>query len=305
MKLAPVGGRWLRVVLAGAAVIVVLLGGYLIFVRPLLSVSTPTGASATDQAGVPHRPAPGTPGAQSGPGPNPPVSTSAVKMPTGDLPGWHQVLADDFNGNVLGRNWFAYEGQPDGDPGGYFATSHVSVGGGLLTISGYQDPARRNIYATGGVSNVDAFAQSNGRYEVRFRMDQGKGIAYVLLLWPASNTYPPEIDFAEDNGRDRSRMYASLHPPGGGKAQSRTVDGDFSQWHTAGLEWTPNTLVFTLDGKEWGRITGNGVPTQKMTLAMQTQAWYCGHGWEACPDASTPARVDLVIDWAVAYEWTG
>jgi hypothetical protein len=34
---------------------------------------------------------------------------------------------------------------------------------------------------------------------------------------------------------------------------------------------------------------------------MQSQAWPCGT-WEGCPNSSTPAQVNLEIDWIVAYK---
>jgi beta-glucanase (GH16 family) len=293
--------------LVAAAVVVVLGAAYVAVIRPLSSI-TPEVAPAPSEPGAgPHRPQAGATASASAAAPGatgqpPQGGPSGMAMPTGDLPGWRQTLADDFTTTVLGPQWYTYNGQPDGDPGGFFLPSHVSVGGGQLTISAFPDPAHGGIYVTGGVST--RAAQTYGRYEVRFKMAQGKGIAYALLLWPESNVYPPEIDFAEDNGRDRTKMYASLHPASGGKTISRNVGGDFSQWHTAGLEWTPGKLVLTLDGQEWSRITGP-VPTEGMTMALQTPAWYCGHGWEACPDATTPPQVNLDIDWVVSYDRTG
>jgi len=224
---------------------------------------------------------------------------SGVAMPEGDLPGWRQVLADDFDRDRLGDDWFAYTGQPEGDPGGWFEPSHVSVGDGLLTIGAWREPARDDIYVTGGVSNQNRLMQTYGRYDVRFRMDRGTGIAYALLLWPRGDALLPEIDFAEDNGRNRDLLYASLHQPGG--VTTNTVAADFTQWHTAGVEWRPGELVFTLDGRPWSRLTGDQVPSEPMGLALQSQAWYCGHSWEACPDATTPARVDLQVDWVAVY----
>ena len=230
--------------LVAAAVVVVLGAAYVAVIRPLSSIQPEPVPSISQPGAGPHRPqaAATAASASAGAAGQPPQGgPSGAAMPTGDLPGWHQTLADDFTQTALGPSWSAYDGQPDGDPGGYFLPSHVSVGGGQLTISAFKDPARGGIYATGGVST--RAAQTYGRYEVRFRMAQGKGIAYALLMWPEYNVYPPEIDFAEDNGRDRTKMYASLHPAAGGKSISRNVAGDFSQWHTAGLEWTPGKLV--------------------------------------------------------------
>ncbi len=73
-------------------------------------------------------------------------------MPIGDVPGWHQVLADDFTGTTLNTsNWGAYSGQPGGGPAGWWDPSHVVVKGGLLTLKGYKDPAAKaGVFVTGG-----------------------------------------------------------------------------------------------------------------------------------------------------------
>ncbi|WP_432906158.1 glycoside hydrolase family 16 protein [Micromonospora matsumotoense] len=253
----------------------------------------------------PHRaPAPGPTGPTRSPPPPPAtVTPSGARLPQGDLPGWRQIFTDDFSGPVLDDRWFAYQGQPDGDPGGYFDPAHVSVTGGALVIGGWPEPGRGGRYVTGGVSNRQVVSRTYGRFDIRFRMDRGTGIAYALLLWPASNDYPPEIDIAEDNGRDRSRMYGVLHPVQG-RPVEQNVPGDFTRWHTAGLEWTPDRLVFTLDGQPWATLSGDQVPDEPMALALQSQAWYCGHTWEACPDQTTPPRVDLQVDWVAIYELT-
>ena len=40
---------------------------------------------------------------------------SGQAMPLGDIPGWHQVFADDFSGTTLNTsNWYPYSGQPGG-----------------------------------------------------------------------------------------------------------------------------------------------------------------------------------------------
>ena len=57
------------------------------------------------------------------------TSPSGQAMPIGDIPGWHQVFADDFNGTTLNTsNWGPYSGQPGGDTAGWWSPSHVVVG---------------------------------------------------------------------------------------------------------------------------------------------------------------------------------
>jgi beta-glucanase (GH16 family) len=229
-------------------------------------------------------------------------------MPTGNLPGWRRVFADDFTGNALNAQWKSYWGVPGGDPGGFFDPTHVTVTGGQLVISAFKDPtdnqydAGPNAYVTGGVSTSPSFAQTYGKYLVRFKFDAGVGIAHAILLWPATDTWPPEIDFSEDNGANRQSTSATVHYGPHNTQVQRSHPVDLTQWHTLGVEWTAGRLVYTLDGKTWATLTNANVPSVPMNLDIQTQSWACGTStWEQCPNATTPARSNLAVDWAVAY----
>jgi beta-glucanase (GH16 family) len=230
-------------------------------------------------------------------------SPSGVAMPVGNLPGWRQVLADDFTGATLDSSrWRLYWGQPGGDPGGWFDPNHVSVSKGQLVISGYRDRADGGKWATGGISDSPGLVQTYGKYLVRFRFDAGQGIAHAILLWPADNSWPPEIDFSEDNGSNRQTAYGTLHYGANNTQVQSHLAVNLTQWHTLGVQWTPGSLVYTLDGRAWASVKNAQVPSIPMTLDIQTQAWACGTStWEQCPSASTPSHVNLYVDWAVAY----
>jgi beta-glucanase (GH16 family) len=68
-----------------------------------------------------------------------------------------------------------------------------------------------------------------------------------------------------------------------------------------GVEWTPGKLVYTLDGRPWATVRSRHVPAEPMEFDMQSQAGTCGVAYAPCPDASTPAHVDLQVDWVAAY----
>jgi beta-glucanase (GH16 family) len=232
------------------------------------------------------------------------LAPSGQALPTAVPAGWKLAFADDFTGTKLGSKWFAYGGQPGGDPGGYWATSHVQVSGGELQLKGYRDPKYGNKFVTGGVSMLHGFTQTYGKYLVRFRADQGQGVSYVALLWPATNTWPPEIDFAEDNGvAARPTTQAAIHYSAAGKNNQIVAKKDvtLTAWHTLGVEWTKGTVRYTLDGQVWATSVSTHVPSVPMALDLQSQAWNCGHTWEHCPSASTPAEVDMDVDWVVVY----
>ena len=237
------------------------------------------------------------------PSPTPTATSTPAPMPTAPSPGWREVFADDFTGRALDLdNWFTYDGQPAGDPGGWFDTTHVALSDGNLVISGYQDPADGGRWVTGGVCSKPALVQTYGKYLVRFRFDAGAGIAHAILLWPANNSWPPEIDFSEDNGADRQTTYATLHYGSSDTQMQHQTSVDLTQWHTLGVEWTSGRIAYTLDGAVWATVTGASVPAVPMVLDIQTQAWSSGTStWERGTDSTTPAHVNLYVDWVVAY----
>lgn len=226
-------------------------------------------------------------------------------MPVGNIPGWRQVLADGFNGSTLNTNlWRRYGGQPGGDPGGWWDPSHVSVSNGTLTISGYRDPDDGGKWTTGGITSVPGLVQTYGKYLVRLRLDAGIGIAHALVLFPADNRWPPEVDFSEDSGNGRSTTQATVHYGRDDEMLSKIIGVDLTRWHTLGVEWTPGRLRFTLDGGVWFQ-TVREVPIVPMALAIQTQAWPCIGTWGRCPDATTPRAVNMYVDWVAAYAPAG
>lgn len=223
-------------------------------------------------------------------------------MPVGNIPGWRQVFTDDFSGGAVDDGkWHLYGGMPGGDPAGWFDPRHVTVSNGTLVISAYRDQHDGGRWATGGLSSSVGLVQTYGKYLVRFRLDQGVGVAFAALLWPADNSWPPEIDFAEGNGNGPFATFATLHY---GKQNTHWAAGlpdvNLTQWHTLGVEWTPGKLQYTIDGRIWKTMESNAVPAIPMVLDLQTQTWPCG-SWARCPDASTPDVVRMYVDWVVAY----
>jgi hypothetical protein len=233
---------------------------------------------------------------------------SGVPMPNVPPAGWVPAFSDDFTGTSIAadKGWFTYSGNgPSGDTAAGWDPSHLVEGGGELKIEGYKDPtdttAPAGAYITGGLKT--RFSQTYGKYEVRFRMDQGKGISLAVLLWPADGGWPPEVDFAEDNGASpRTLNTATLHYGADNSTIPHSLSVNMTQWHTLGVEWLPNSLTYTIDGKAWATVTGSEVPDTPMTLGIQTEAYGCRNtNWEQCPDSTTPAEVDMDVDWVAAY----
>ncbi len=212
------------------------------------------------------------------------------------LPGYSQSYVTDFSGSSLPAGWVPYSGKPMSDPGAQFGTAHVVVSGGLLQLNTWRDPQYNNTWVTGGLSQ-SAVTNTYGAYFVRSRLT-GAGPTGVELLWPADNSWPPEIDFSETAG-DTSSLTATVHfgPASINHIDQRALGNiDMTKWHTWGVVWTPTEITYTVDGNAWGSIAvGTEIPNIPMTLDLQQQTW-CDSGW-ACPSAPQ----SMLVDWVAEY----
>jgi hypothetical protein len=136
------------------------------------------------------------------------------------------------------------------------------------------------------------------------RIDKGNGIKFVTLLWPRAEHWPPEIDFAEDGGGQRKAITSTVIWGTAADKQQQQIraEADFSDWHTVSVEWSPKKVVFLLDGHVTGTVTDDRavIPHEPMWLGIQTEQVACSQ-WTTCVDSTTPANVDMQIDWAAQY----
>jgi hypothetical protein len=232
-----------------------------------------------------------------------PVGTLQSSEPSGMAPpglnalkGYVRIYVNDFLGTKVPSGWDVFTGQPGGDPGGQFASSHVVVSGGMLELNAWKDPKYGDNWVTGGLSDY-AESQTYGAYFVRSRVT-GAGPNEVELLWPLSNVWPPEIDFNESGG-SLSSTGATVHFTSANSIAQRTEITNQSEWHTWGVVWTPKKILFILDGEVWGSINvAYAIPDVPMTLDLEQRA-ECELGRQ-CPTQP----VSMLVDWVAEYSAT-
>jgi hypothetical protein len=193
------------------------------------------------------------------------------------VPGWQLTYSTDFPGDSLPSGWYAYNGEPGGDPYGNWDSSNVTVSGGAMHL--LATPS-----AQGGVQFYNN-PQTYGMYLVRMKGDYEPNldINNLAILWPAAQgVWPPEVDFFQDLGGTRQNFSASLHPGPSGNGgccvvSSPTQDNDGTAWHTYGVQWTPSTITYTIDGRVWATVStsslysGTQWPDIPMNLTLQSQ----------------------------------
>jgi len=237
---------------------------------------------------------------------------SGQPMPRGNLPGWHQVLADNFDQTVpighfpgaVAATWGRT--YPDGlkdtsKLGRYEPTKVVSIGDGVMNI---------HVHTQDGVHMVAAVLPSihgaqgsdggllYGRYSLRLRSTPSSGYKLAVLLWPDSEDWPTdgEIDFPEAVHLDVP-ILAYLHHQEGtslndqvGFASTVTLQ----QWHTATLTWLPTGVTFQIDGQVIGTAYAR-IPNTPMHMIIQAETAIGG------PVPTPTEAADIQIDWLTIY----
>lgn len=221
------------------------------------------------------------------------LSGMSLPSPTA-MPGYTMTFSTDFPGNNVPAGWDRYRGVPQGDRGAEFATDHVVVSDGLLRINTWRDPHYQNHWVTGGVCQCNT-PHTYGAYFVRSRVTGG-GATSVQLLWPASNTWPPEVDFNENAGQINSTT-STVHFGPTNMIDQRKVFINMTKWHTWGIIWTPRSIKYTVDGVVWGSIdVADEIPDVPMRLDLQQQT-FCTEG-NFCPSAP----VSMLVSWVAEYQ---
>lgn len=262
------------------------------------------------------------------PAPDPP---SGENMPAGDLPGWKQIFADDFNVDVaLGDfpravrdKWDAYpypwrdtKGQRTQNPeigGWYYPEKTVSINDGMMRVwlhTEFIDNAHRRLVAAPvprlyGSNVPGVTGQLYGRYAIRFRADMVNGYKTAWLLWPDSGIHPRdgEIDFPEGNLTEEIKGFMHWQNAIRGDQQYYALSGQsYYDWHTAVIEWEPDRVAFYLDGELMTNASNfssewfDKIPNTPMHWVIQT---------ETRLDNIQPTTADqgyVEIDWVVAWE---
>jgi hypothetical protein len=243
------------------------------------------------------------------------VQTSQVpeRMPRGDLPGWKQTGAQDFDSpapagrieEVYGNAMRGYSGFVDSSGHGtYTPDSVLSVADGKLDYYLHFAEGRPRVAS---VIPFGYEGQTYGRYSIRFRYESMPGYKIAFLLWPSSDNWNEgEIDWPE-GGLD-GPLYGGSAIKGSLKEDGMDFDPperDYSpsgpgQWHVATTEWTPGKAKWYLDGHLVGQTRmASGVPDTPMRWTLQA---------ETADRASSdfPARETaghLQVDWAVQYAY--
>ncbi len=170
-------------------------------------------------------------------------------------------------------------------------------------------PANRTHFS-GLISSVNSFTFTHGYAEARVQVPAGQG------LWPAfwqlTHKYvedAPEIDIMESLGQfpnevnhtmhyfDTSNNWALVSTP-----TYKTTGADFTaDFHVYGMQWSPESVAWFVDGVEVERIDHSEftIPKQAMYILANLAV---GGTWPGSPNETTNFPADLQIDYIRVYQ---
>jgi beta-glucanase (GH16 family) len=238
---------------------------------------------------------------------------SVVPCLAQDKPGWKLTFHDEFDGASLDPSKWNPR-----DPWGRVRNNELQayvedafrLHDGMLHIvaekrSASYDGAVRQ-YTSGMMSTYRKFAQQYGWFEVRARLPKGNGLWPAFWMLPEPLGWPPEIDVMENLAQDTRVAYFTNHFTGsdgkhGSKGSGKIATPDLSaDFHTFAVEWTPEAIVWYLDGVEKFR-SAVGVPHQPMYLLLNLAV---GGAWPVPPDETTAFPASFQVDYVRVYAKT-
>lgn len=240
------------------------------------------------------------------PAPNPTTNTNSQ---------WQLTFSENFSGTQLnqskwniGPDW----GRINGEEQAYVPEA-IRISGGMLRIYAERIPTwyhgQTMPFRSGMITTKGKFSQTYGKFELRCKLPKGNG--YWPAMWileerPAA--LQKEIDVMETVGNLPTLASFNFHH----LDNNDNHKSYYSQWwgpdftagfHTYAMEWSPNRLVWYVDGVERNRIENGFVPNRNMYILLNLAV---GGGFPNAtntpPDATTPQKSALVVDYVRVYK---
>ena len=236
------------------------------------------------------------------------------------------VWSDEFNGASLDLSKWTYDtgnGKTNGNVGWgnheleFYTTNtaNIYVTNGFLHIRAMIQDTNTwegNFhYTSGRIKTQGLFNKTYGRIEWRASLPAGTGFWPALWAlgtdidsvgWPACG----EIDVVENNGANPTFVQGSLHYSGGGP--TATTSDTITNFHVYDLDWTNNSISWSVDGVVYETQTGWVGQTTAfnqpffflMNLAVGGD--YLGDPSTNSIDPNMPG--EMVIDYMRVYDYT-
>lgn len=242
---------------------------------------------------------------------SPHASVRIVNVDYGNL-----VWSDEFSTAPLNTAFWNYElganGWGNNELENYTnSVENVHIDSGYLHITALNPSG--SSYTSGRITTKSKKEFTYGRFEIRARLPEGKGLWPALWMlganfssvgWPKCG----EIDIMELLGNTPNLVYGAVHWDSNGHL-SRTGQfslpaGKFSTgFHKFTLVWTPNSMIWYVDNQRFfyqGRSEISAFPFDLPKFFIFNVA--VGGNWPGSPDGTTLFPQHMIVDYIRVYQ---
>lgn len=233
------------------------------------------------------------------------------------------VWSDEFDGPELDLSKWWTEHSTYGTGGGSihcYVPDNVTLQNGMVLLTARAESVTcpdgtPRSYTSGMIRTEGLASFTYGRIEVRLRAPEGQGLWSAAWMGPETRAYGAwpasgEIDLIEILGDQVNLGVSSLHwADEAGQPDKATAEVDLSDgFHTYAVTWTPDEIVWDVDGEIHHRVDSWRVPDGAQFPAPFDQPFAIrlnlavGGNWPGDPTADTPLPSSLEIDWVRVYE---
>ncbi|NIK76221.1 beta-glucanase (GH16 family) [Paenibacillus castaneae] len=261
-------------------------------------------------------------------------SVGATSLGNTDNSQWTLVWNDEFNSSMLDESKWNYT-TGGGGYGNHELQNYtnrpenVRIENGNLIIEARKEIYQGNQYTSGKLETKAKGDWKYGRYEVRAKLPEGKGMWPAIWMMPSSqNVYggwpvSGEIDIMEFLGHDPSTVYGTIHfgnpwTHTGGNYTLPNNQKFSDDFHTFSMEWSPGEFKWYVDGilyltkNDWFS-KDNNKPSDYPFPAPFDQLFYLqlnlavGGDWPGNPDATTDwtKPKQMLVDYVRVYSFDG
>ena len=230
---------------------------------------------------------------------------------------YNLVWSDEFNGASLdSTNWnvevtsTVYNNELEA-----YTANNVAVANGTLILSAQKQSSGGKSYTAGRINSQDKRYYVYGKIEASIKMPLGQGFwpAFWLLPQVDSSSYT-ELDIMEAIGQFPGQFTGTCYPGGNvdsppgwqGTYKFPTGSNFYSAFHTYGVEWTPGSMAFYVDGNYYFNCTkANTNPSiwsfdnSQMFIIFNLAV---GGNDPGAPSATTPFPSQMFVDWVRVYQ---
>ena len=175
---------------------------------------------------------------------------------------------DNFDGNKLNEEYWSYEtggsGWGNNEIQYYTNGDNCSVKDGILTIElrKDQDENGKEKVTSSRIKTAGKVDFRYGKVEMRAKLPQGRGTWPAFWMMPSKSVYggwpvSGEIDIMEAVGYMPNVAFNTVHNKAfngmNGLQKGKPtyhIDTMYDEYHTYGVEWLPDRMVYYIDGEE-------------------------------------------------------